>query len=529
MASVRLATKQGVSRMSINVNPKNQDELVDTLDQIRGHLEASAQSAEAFQKAAADIESARAAQKDAADAVRIAKNAEDIAKAMHESTRGGDDASIGAQLRNLPRTYSVARDKDWSGRVDADDFNLLSLTNRELAMYLDGAALAAAKRYRRLNDAMLTAHTVMRAMGDAQQQAYQARGGMKSLPFYKPFADLRSQFNRAISATGSAGFGVEWDPTLYSSSRLDDVKDQLEIASAFQSLPMPHSPWAPPFLSGSMTAYVHPEATSDTEASNTAITASSFTTSAPVFTAKTLAVMGYWSREADQESITPLIPVFDQEVAYALAYGFDNGVLNGQSTATIDTGDDPATTDPRDVFDGLRYGASLTGKVVDFGGSVTVESLAAMVGKAGKYAQLNFGRFFTGYTGLARLLVLKDSSGNVLNLTRDRAGADATLFSGSVGVLLGYPLSVGGVYPQNMNASGRIDAVTTTKTGILFANTNMYRSAMRQNMQVEVSDHFRFNTDQRAVKATMRPAFRALKTPAAASPFVVEGVNIPTF
>ena len=515
--------------MSINVKPKNSEEMTETLLAIRGQLDTVEGLSHQFEAAAADIEAARGAAKEAAEANLRAKNAEEIAKALVESNRGsGADDSIEKQLRTLPKVHNVAKDKDWSGKVESGAFNVLAMTRAELAMYLDGPALAWAKRYRRLNDAILTADTIMRAQGDAARRSYNRAGGVKSLPFYGAFEEAAKLGQRAL-ANATAGSGLEWDPTLYSSERLDDVKDMLEIAGIFQSLPMPHSPWAPPFMSGSMTAYVHAEAASDTEGSNAAITGSSPTTSAPTFTAKTLAAMGYWSREADQESITPLIPVFDQELAYAIAYGWDNAVVNGQMTATIDTGDDPATTNPRDHFNGLRYGASLTGKVVDFGGTLTVESLAAMIGKAGRYANLRSGHFLTGYSGLARLLVLKDSSGNVLNLTRDKAGEAATLFGGTVGVLLGYPLTIGGVYPQNMNASGRIDGATTTKTGMLFVNKDMYRTGTRQNMTVEVSDQFRFDTDQKAVKGTARVAFQSLKTPAAASPFVVEGVNIPTY
>ena len=518
-----------MSVKSINTKPKNSEEMTESLEAIRGQLATVEGLSHQFEAAAADIEAARGAVKEAAEAAIRAKNAEEIAKAAQEATRGGrDDESIEKQLRNLPKVHAVAKDKDWSGKVEASAFNVLAMSRRELEMYLDGAALAWAKRYRRLNDAILTADTIMRAQGDAARRAYNRAGGVKSLSFYGAFEEAVKLGQRAL-ANATAGSGAEWDPTLYSSERLDDVKDMLEIAGIFQSLPMPHSPWAPPFMSGSMTAYVHAEAASDTEASNTAIAGSSPTTSAPVFTAKTLAAMGYWSREADQESITPLIPVFDQELAYAIAYGWDNGVVNGQLSGTIDTGDDPATTNPRDHYNGLRWAAKQTGKQVDFGGTLTVESIAAMIGKAGKYANLASGHFITGYSGLARLLVLKDSSGNVLNLTRDKAGEAATLFGGTVGVLLGYPLTIGGVFPQNMDATGIIPVAASTKTGMLFVNKAMYRTGTRQNMTVEVSDQFRFDTDQRAIKGTARVAFQSLKTPAAASPFVVEGVNIPAY
>lgn len=513
--------------MGINTKPKNQEELHESLSQVRAHLE-TAVSEERFTKAEADIAEMRDAVKAAEDASRIAKNAEEIAKATAEANRAHNTDSIGKQLRSLPKLFSVSHDEDFRGKAEANAFNVLCMSRRELKTYLSGEALDWALKFRKLNDMMLTAHTVMRSQGDARMMAYERAGGMKSLPFYEAFERSVSEGKRALDIQTSGGIS-DWIPTFYSADKFDDVRDQLEIASAFRFLPMPHSPWTAPTLLGFMTAYVIPEATADTAGSNTALTASDPTSGSLTLTAKKLATLSYWSREADQESIVALLPMYDQEQAYAVAYGIDNAVLNGQMTATIDTGDDPATTNVRDHFDGLRYGAKLTGKQVDFGGSLTVESLAAMVGKAGKYAQLASGSFFTGYSGLARLLVLKDSSGNVLNLTRDRAGADATLFGGTVGVLLGYPLRVGGVFPQNMDATGIISTTPSTKTGLIFANTNMYLGGTRQAMQVEVSDHIRFEYDQRAIRSTSRVAFKSVRTPAAAYPFVVEGVNVPAY
>lgn len=512
--------------MSINVKPQNEQELFDTLGQIRGHLEASEKRGEQFAAAAADIETAKGAVKIAEDAVRAAKNAEDIAKALHEADRRVPE-NVAKQLRNLPRVHNVATDEDFRGKAEGNAFNLLLLTRSELETYLDGEALAWAKRFRKLNDMVMSAHTIMRAQSDARSQSYERAGGVKSLPFWSAFERTATEGMRALDVQTAGGVS-EWIPTFYSAELFEDVRDQLELAGAFRFLPMPQSPWTLPTLLGHMRFKLIPEATSDTAGSNTAFVASDPTSGNATLTAKKLAALSYWSREADQDSIISVLPMYQNDLTYAAAYEIDNVVWNGQSTSTIDTGDDPATTDARDGFDGIRWAAKQTTKQVDFGGSVTVESLAAMVGKAGKYAQLQYGFFGTGYSGLARLLVLKDSSGNVLNLTRDRAGADATLFGGTVGVLLGYPLRVGGVVPQNLDATGII-GTANTKTAIHFVNSNMYLGGTRQAMQTEVSDHVRFEYDQRAIRATMRVAFKSKATPSASRPFVVEGVNIPSY
>lgn len=512
--------------MSINVNPKNQEELVETLGAIRAHLDNSEQRAEQFERAAADIASAKEAVKIAEDAQRAAKNAEEISKALHETSRGAGD-HVSKQLRNLPRVHNVDKDEDFRGKAEANAFNVLLMTRNELRTYLDGEALSLALRFRKLNDMVLSAHTIMRAQSDHRAQSYERAGGVKSLPFYDAFERTAKEGQRALDIQTAGGVS-EWIPTFYSAELFEDVRDQLELASAFPFLPMPQSPWTLPTLLGHMRFKLIPEPTSDTAGSNTAITASDPTSGNATLTAKKMAALSYWSREADQDSIIAVLPMYQNDLTYAAAYEIDNVVWNGQGTSTIDTGDDPAATDARDGYDGVRWGAKQTAKQVDFGGSVTVESLAKMVGLAGKYAQLQYGFFGTGYAGLAKLLVLKDSSGNVLNLTRDRAGADATLFSGTVGVLLGYPLRVGGVVPQNLDSTGIISGTPSTKTAIHFVNSNMYLGGTRQAMQTEVSDHVRFEYDQRAIRATQRIAFKSKATPSASRPFVVEGVNIPT-
>lgn len=515
--------------------PQSEAELGTALDEIRSKVtDADARNEGAIAKITEDVKQVFEAKQIAERAEAEAKNAAEIAKALHRDGRSSDD-KIERQLREMPQPHAVEKDQDLHGRVSRGHYNVLAMTNRELRMYLDDDAYKAARRLRKLNDMLLTADMVMRQSDRARD--YVDRGGMRSLSFFSAYADQAKVFARALD-TATSGNVSEWAPTGYTSERLTDVRDKLQFADQFRWYPMPQNPFKFPVLSTFMTAYRVPEALADATASNTEIPTSDPGSSDFTLYAAKLATLTYWSREIDQDSIVPILPLINTEVDYALAYGWDNATLNGQGVVNnvytgatnIDAGGGLTTTDSRTCFNGVRSAAETIGKSVDFGGTgMTVENLAAMIGGMGKYADPNQCFYVTGYSGLARALVLKDGNGNAVYLTREKAGSDATLFSGQVGILMGYPLVVTGVYPQNMNASGVVDGVTTTKTGLLLVNKQMFMGGLRQSMQVDVSDHFKFSTDQRAVRSTLRIAFKPVITPSASKPYVVKGVNLGVY
>lgn len=456
-------------------------------------------------------------------------NAEALAKAATESNRGvsGD---VESQLRSLPKVHKVNRDEDYRGKVAPDHFNVLALSRSELELYLSGDALAWAKRFRRLNDMTQTAHlfSSIIASGDPQRAAeYHGRGGIKGQETWGALQECWKQGGRALDTATSGGIS-EWIPTVYSADKFDDTRDRMAFGSRLRWLPMPQSPWTIPTLLTFMTAYLIPESGADDNSGDTAFVASDPGVSNKTLTARKLATITRFSRESDQESIVPLIPMIDFEINYAHAYAAENMVVNGQRTSSIDTA--PAATDARKAADGVRYAAKLVGGAVDFAAGMTAELLVSMIGKAGKYAELDQCEFLTGYAGLARALILKDAGGNLLYMTRDRAGENATLFAGTVGVLMGYPLTISGVYPQNMSATGSVDgAGGSTKTGILFVNKRPFLGGYRQGIQVEQSIHEKFAYDQVSIRSTQRLAFTSLLTASSTRPFVIEGVNLATF
>jgi HK97 family phage major capsid protein len=509
--------------------PSNDAELGEHIEDIRAAVLAGGKATqEALDMVARDLKVAGEAVEASKRAEAKAKELEETVKAMHEAGRGNGGDAIERQLRTLPKVHKVEKDQDYRGKVAGGAFNVLAMSRNELKNYLSGEALAWALQFRRLNDQTLAAHDIMTAVSEsspARREAYAAKGGMKSLELWAPLQETVKQGARALDIA-TAGGASDWVPTLYSAEKFDDVRDKLQAASAIRFVPMPQSPWNIPTLLGFMTAYVIPEAQADAVGSNTQLTASDPTTSSRTLTAKKFATLSWFSRELEQDSIIPILPMYNEEQTYAQAFGIENAFVNGQQTATIDTGSDPGTTDVRDHVDGLRYNASLVGSTVDVSAGLTAEKLADMIRIGGKYADPNTGVFATGYTGLAKALVLKDGNGNLVYLTRERAGEAATLFSGAVGVLMGYPLAISGAVPQNLNAVGVIDGVTTTKSEILLFNKNVWLGGNRQGLEIDVDRSERFSYDQIGVRSIQRAAIRALLVASASRPHVVAGVGL---
>lgn len=505
--------------------PQTDTELRESLEEIRSAVSLGGEATEeALAKVTADVRSAMESVEAAKRAEQVAKDALEIAKAAQVAGRTSEDR-VERQLKALPMTYSVAKDEDWGQRnVTPGHFNVMQMDDAELRIALGDEAYQAAKRLRKLNDTLLTAHIVLSGQSQGSRRAYEERGGIKGLKLWNAYSELAKPFARALD-TATAGGASEWAPTGYSAELMSDVRNKLAFAAAGDWSPMPQNPWQYPILTAEMTSYLVGEATSDAQAAT--YTASDVTSAGALLTAYKHGVLCWLSKEMDADSIFPVIPRLNDSAAYAIAFGWDKLYMSGQRTAAIDTGDAPGTSDVRYGGDGIRRAAKLTGKQVDFGGSLTVEFLAAMIGALGKYADRCV--FGTGYSGLARALVLKDSSGSAVLLTDEKAGGNATMRTGTVGIVLGRPLVIGGAFPENLNAGGIIDGVVTTKTGFVCWNPSMILGGVRQSVQIEVNDNPGWMADQRALKASARIAQKYAITPSATVKFASEGVNIPAY
>jgi len=70
-------------------------------------------------------------------------------------------------------------------------------------------------------------------------------------------------------------------------------------------------------------------------------------------------------------------------------------------------------------------------------------------------------------------------------LTMDKVGPNATILTGQVGQVGGYPLVISEFMSAELNASGVYDDATKTKTGVVVVNRNRWEMARRRTARIE--------------------------------------------
>lgn len=467
----------------------------------------------------AAVESAKAAEKRIAAVEEMARNA----------TRSVPGAALSLEaLRTIPCNREV--DDDFKGKMGRGQYNVLMLSRQEMEM-LDEPVAKFVHRFRLIHDTLAIVDAYFTGLGAQRARDYFERGGLKGLKLWGQFENASKQLTAAMD-TATAGEGLEWAPRGVGVSLIEDIRPDLELVSMIETIPMPRSPYLYPVQGTHFKANKVPQATADS--ANTAINKKNLSTINLNFDAVKLAAMVLTSSELEEDSIVPLVSAIRADLAFAEAAALEDVWDNGQVTSVIDTGAVPAADDCKASWDGLRWAAQQVGATVDFGAGLIVEGLTVMKGKMGKFGKsARDGFWVTSYAGWAKLLTLKDSSGTSLVLTQEKFGANATLNTGVMGMLLGSPVIVPDDHPQNQNAAGIIDAVTTDRTSILYANRRGMRHGEVRLSLIEASRDWAFDVDQIAFRVTYRASGKFVRTPSAigtASPWAVvsQGVNIPT-
>lgn len=480
-------------------------------------------NAEAVAKAAEDIAAASTQLKEVA---AQAKNAEEIAKA-YARMGGGKQVFDETALAMLPLRFSAKRLDEWRGKVPDAQFNLMCL-GREDLMLMDERTRFFILRWQQLADDVSIAHQIMLSQKNPEHvQRYVRAGGVKTLPMWKAYETATNQI-RAAMDTAEAGAGAEWVPTGVGFSLIGDVRPEFELYRFIERIPMPRSPYLYPVQGNYFRGYFIGESTSDTEGSNPILGIRNVQTRNITFTAQKIGALIYDSSEIDEDSIVLIVAAIRTELGGAKEASCENAGINGQittisgTTSTFDTGetfeasDSSAGGDDRRAWDGIRYHASLTGISEDASSGLTVEKMTDLKGRLRRFGKIpSQGAWLTGYVGLAKLLVLKDSAGTVVFLTADKSPGGPTAQTGLLGTVLGSPVIVSDLYPETMNASGILDGVVTNYTAIHYFNRGRYRHGEVRAALIEASRDFRFSTDQLAVRMTYRGQTRAVVTPSA--------------
>lgn len=281
-------------------------------------------------------------------------------------------------------------------------------------------------------------------------------------------------------------YGGDWIPIGFSADLIDIVRLQLKVAALTRRINMPTPTYKLPIHSGvDVTAYLVGESiTSGTPEGRP--TSSMPESHIPVtLDAKKIGALVYFSEEITEDSIFPVLPFLKTSMSRAMANAQETAVINGQKTATIDSGYTIAATDVRKAWDGYRY-LTAAGAKVDFASwssSNATGLLRQLRAKMGKYgvdpSQLVW---ITGIQGYHQML------NNADLLTMDKYGNNATILSGELAKFDNIPIIVSEFVGENLNALGVYDGVTTSKTMVMLLHRDSWLFGDRRKITVKTKD-----------------------------------------
>ncbi len=257
----------------------------------------------------------------------------------------------------------------------------------------------------------------------------------QSLRSYTIFQDIfnQSPLKRALD-TQTASEGLEFIPTGFSSRLTERYLLELKLATLFDVIEMPTSPFKSPYGKSGATGYYVSEAIAD---SSTKIKASTAGTGNVTFTARGFATRGLVSEEATEDSIVPMIPFMERDYSLAIAEAVETAIFNGDRTTSghMDTISD--VEDARYAFDGLRY-KTQSGEKVSFSDGNPTHALMNDI-------RQQMGKFAADPTKMAYIMSINaqlklQEDGDVK--TMEKFGALATVLRGELGKLDNIPIIV---------------------------------------------------------------------------------------
>jgi len=438
----------------------------------------------------------------------VAKRLSDIQKAIEDETAEKGKAVAGI-------TEAVAAIKDLKAdmmdrmRFDSAETRAIGKAGGMKALMRTPTKDAGVKYLQDLSDDI---HILDGILGHTKRVS--GYGGVKSLPMWPQWDSVSSDFAKLMD-TAESGAGAEWVPTdTLSSELLYAIELEAKVSSQFPSFNMPQSPFTWPIIESPGTAYRAVENTDIT--SLTKATATKLGTKKTQFDAEKIMGRIGWSWELDVKSLMAMLPEIKKALARGHANAKDYGVIDGQITAVIDTGDDPSgtATDPRNCWDGLRYYANANSKEVDLGSNWDAEGLNSqrkLLGAAG--VNPDRCRWFCSIETYYELLTLKDNAGAQLVLAPWLYGPSSTIITGKLGTMYGIPIVPSAYVRTDLNASGIHDGVTETKTVLICAALDAWKFGRFAEIQVRASDELYMESDALVVVSREAGDFQSMFTP----------------
>lgn len=387
------------------------------------------------------------------------------------------------------------------------------------------------------DDAYVVDLMLRSTMDSGQIREYEARGGIKSTKTFRRAQRLAENFTKAAAdLIDTSTEVVNWIPTQYSSQLWEQVKIGLPLLNFFPEVSMSAPTMELPLDLNDHEAQRVVEITSATNANPyadtdfmhpSALSSNKVTLSAEKIRAR------YWiSQEAVEDAIIAMLPFLNRKMRRGLGEALEDAFVNGDNAGG--TGFDsagthygkanpPAADDARYCWDGLRrfndqYAGSPATKVDQSNADLDVTSLRGLRAAMGEYGidptQVAYILPMFGYVKL-----LDDTQ----LITLDKFGPQATVKTGVLGMVDGADVVVSRRIPQNANASGNIDNVTTNRTLALAVHRDSCVVGNRR--RITMGETLHGSSDTRELYAFWRGDFQPVY-PVATVPFVGKLYNV---
>lgn len=434
------------------------------------------------------------------------------------------------------RTGKHAPASPYLSKMSRAQFNLTCQPVGQMGLD-DPAMIHKVERYQLLHDVLSLAVTQL-AKGDA---FFHQNGGWESLPFAAEYKALALELGAGIHATRlgnavnetNADEGKNWVPGPILSGRIfPRIEEELRLLAQFETIPMTALQQDSAVLGAHKIAYKLAENVADDgTTANAKITPSLWVTKKWSLVAKLYAAGAVATPNWLQDAIAGANEIMG-DLAYAMGYGLENWLVNGQLTAALDTVT-IGTNDIRKMGDGLRYWLSAIKTAnpgyidQDFGAGMTAEGLVKIFGQQGSFGTRERRCIWIANPFvLAQLLVLKSTNGDNVLLRVGDNGDRATVRTGEVGQLWGRSVFSTGVLSQTMGADG-LDAGTGDRSVLLHIFTEGVKRGQRLGMQIDMSSDYRFLEYQQVFRAVARDDIAPVYDPTVAgNTFIGQGANI---
>jgi HK97 family phage major capsid protein len=292
----------------------------------------------------------------------------------------------------------------------------------------------------------------------------------------------------------AAGEGAEWiDDQL-----LPDLERRLELdrrlESIFQVQPVGNvGSLKIPFQTAGLRPYKAGPATVNDPPQ---YTASSVGTDARTFTPVKIAVRTVIDEDASEDSLIAVMPWLQSEVSRAMTNGKEDAIINGDTAATHQ--DTIANWNTRSLWGSAGLGGSgdhrklwigLRARAFDVSNATDQSAVQTAAGVRKAMALLESPQFLTDtaiVTSPEYLISVMFGFPQVETL--EKFGNLATVLSGQLGTLYGYPIILSEFMTADLNGSGIYDNVTKNRTGMLVFNRTRFKMFTKRGASVRLQN-----------------------------------------